>query len=481
MGFFDLGPEPDELRLGFEEPVEAVTYGDLFDKSLENNNKTEIVFAKNSIRNSYIQKNNELIEQVSGQPFSDFIKQFNSKDAELYWRHMYLGVGKTKDMSRIEFETYQKLKEEDPQKWEKLRTSEEIDVQIPLDQVSARTDYVRAKRNAPEGWKSTITDLAAGVKSFGTDPVNQGATIVSFPFTAGAGGSAVMQVVKSFAIEGGVNAVIEAAVQPQIARMQKQLGFKYDVEDYISRVAGAGIIGGVAGAAITGTGIGVGKALDIRAQRRAMIPLPPDEIHLRSKSVGIDAAADFAEHNGATIHAENLRVAADDVEVQGRDLSRYSDDISFSDSKLTRESVESAIESGQGFNSVQRTISDEDVLNINAKAIDDLSMRVEFEDFQKMLRESESASTRSIDDKISAVEAIEDTPQLKTAKDVEEFNASNDAFEAEISNYNSIKEQFAKDDLIVDNLTGEPISVKDLEAPIRDLKTLSEIISHCRI
>ena len=86
-----------------------------------------------------------------------------------------------------------------------------------------------------------------------TDPLNATATLLTAPFTGGAGGTLLSAIGRTAVIEGGINMAVEAANQIDVYKYNQKLGNEYTGGDVAAAIAGAGIGGAALSSAAVGT------------------------------------------------------------------------------------------------------------------------------------------------------------------------------------------------------------------------------------
>lgn len=146
---------------------------------------------------------------------------------------------KRKDIEEEEAAKYAaKLREQNPEKYGSLLTNEEIEKNA---QERARTSQKKFEEVAAgaTGFASTAGGLAGSVVGGATDPVN----MLTMAFGAGAARS----IFQAAAIEAGINAATEAAIQPVVADWQNEIGNEYGLGDALENIASAGVFGGLLG------------------------------------------------------------------------------------------------------------------------------------------------------------------------------------------------------------------------------------------
>lgn len=129
-----------------------------------------------------------------------------------------------------------RLRAKDPEKYKKLLTTEEMGEAAKAKAVESIEQREFAQRNA------TDTDAFWGgfigsVGGFMTDPLN----VATLPLGAGAGRT----ILSAMKIEAGVQATVEAAIQPSVVKWQEELGQEYGVGDALANIAGAAAFGGI--------------------------------------------------------------------------------------------------------------------------------------------------------------------------------------------------------------------------------------------
>ena len=141
-----------------------------------------------------------------------------------------------------------KGRKENPEKFEGLHTTDEIQEQAREEARIDKREFEEAIARSDGGIGSTLAAFSGGIGGSLTDPLN----LATIPFGAGASKS----ILKAAMIEGSINAGVEALSIPAIAAWQKEVGHKYGLGDALANVAG----GFVGGAGVTTVIRGAGPA-----------------------------------------------------------------------------------------------------------------------------------------------------------------------------------------------------------------------------
>lgn len=155
-----------------------------------------------------------------------------------------LAGAKPEEVARRLDELVLKGRESEPEKWQGIRTTEEIEA-ITRDRAqTARLKFQETAAKAGPVAQAAGAFVGAIGGAF-TDPIN----LATLPFGAGAG----MGILRAAATEGLINAGIEAAEAPFVAQWQRELGFKYGLEEAALDIGTAGVGGAVLSTVIRGT------------------------------------------------------------------------------------------------------------------------------------------------------------------------------------------------------------------------------------
>lgn len=140
-------------------------------------------------------------------------------------------------------------REQDPAKWQGIKTSEELQEE-KRNRARAATESYQDIASRASPTSALAGSLVGGIGAAFTDPIN----IATLPLGATSG----MGILKAMKTEALLNAAVEAAEIPLVSAWQKELGYKYGVGDAALDVATAG----AGGAVLTGIIKGVGPAFD---------------------------------------------------------------------------------------------------------------------------------------------------------------------------------------------------------------------------
>lgn len=137
------------------------------------------------------------------------------------------------------------LKFEDPETFGDLLTSQEVEAEARRRATESLRQYEETFEYTP-GVSKHIAGFAGAVGASFTDPVQLalgGVTLGASVAVPGIGYGA--SILRQAAIDAGQSALVEAAIQPEIAEWQKQLGRDYGLGDALVSVAAAGATGGL--------------------------------------------------------------------------------------------------------------------------------------------------------------------------------------------------------------------------------------------
>ena len=140
-----------------------------------------------------------------------------------------------------------KARENDPEGYRDIQTGNEI-LESAKTKAKSSLDKLEEFKAGATGFDSFAGGLVSGLAASFFDPLN----LATMPFGAGPGRS----ILKAAAIEASVNAGVEIAMQPFVAKWQKEIGNEYGFIDAAENVGMAAIFGASIG--------GAGKFLENR-------------------------------------------------------------------------------------------------------------------------------------------------------------------------------------------------------------------------
>ena len=156
-----------------------------------------------------------------------------------------------------DFELYDaeiaRLKAEDPVRYSKLKTFSEIQESALAQSRKDKSTLDNAIYRAAPGTSVFGAAMVGGLGAASQDPLNVMTTLI--------GAGAAASLIRTFAIEAGINMATEAAIQPHIMAYQEKLGQDYSNTDAAVAIIGAGLFGGGLSVAMKGGGRAVTRML----------------------------------------------------------------------------------------------------------------------------------------------------------------------------------------------------------------------------
>lgn len=179
-------------------------------------------------------------------------------------------------------------------------------------------------QNKAQEWREKLAsgrqdnDIAAFMGTMSaamTDPVNATATLLTAPITGGAGGTLMQAIGRTAIVEGGINTLTEAMIQPDVYQYNKELGNNYTAKDAVLSVAMAGAGGALfSSAAVAGGSIlrkSIGKYKELKAKGYKFKPLEDEAADIVSDRLQLQDFLDESNPFGSSevseiFHEENL-------------------------------------------------------------------------------------------------------------------------------------------------------------------------------
>ena len=129
----------------------------------------------------------------------------------------------------------EELKQQEPEKYKDVHSREELEEAARGKANLSRREFEEAAKRS-SGFTRFTASLLGGLGATALDPLN----IATLPFGAARGAS----ILRTVAIEAAVNAGSELAVQPFVAKWQKELGQEYGFKEVAENVGFAALFGG---------------------------------------------------------------------------------------------------------------------------------------------------------------------------------------------------------------------------------------------
>lgn len=268
--FIDQGKARDSLE---RNPIKT-TRGQLWGPSYEVDAFESNSNAKSSLLYDEYAKRNDEVFKITGErldrPMQGEVNSPLMDTTSNPYGPMH-GLGFASDpVKDLQEQRLQKLKQKYPQFADKLNAipaPEKMEENARDRANMARTRWDALSENA-SWFDRNLTGVVGGLRAAATDPINVGASIFSGGLApaanivgAGLKGMFSKAMLKGAVREAGVNMAAEAAIQPSVAKWQKELGREYGLDDAATNIAFAGLFGGVMPYGSKVVGAAAGKAV----------------------------------------------------------------------------------------------------------------------------------------------------------------------------------------------------------------------------
>lgn len=234
-----------------------------------NFNADSSAFVRREVRN----ENAKLYEQLTGEPLSKA------------WLGNKRAARNSQARLELEDAEIKKLKEENPNLYSQLKTSEEIEVEAKSRATKELSDFQQAWEYTPSAFTRYAGGFFGGAGGALTDPIQWPTLAVGSSYAVGS------SVLRNFAIEATAGALSELASQPSIMQWQEELGNNYGIKDASLNV----LLGAVTGGTISLPLSAYAKVRDRNAMLLRELAENP-ELSDRIRAA-VDSLADVAEHN----------------------------------------------------------------------------------------------------------------------------------------------------------------------------------------
>lgn len=188
--------------------------------------------SKNILRRDIINSNVRKYKEITGK-FLSPTQYSKFKQPETMGRPGALfGLQELELQRNYQQAAVNELKAKDPEKFKDLIGDDQMDAEMKRIANKSAEEYAKIRSKA-SGFDAFAGTLVGGFGTIWQDPTNL--------FTMAIGASPGAGILKTMAVEASLNAAIEAAQQPSIAKWQRELGNKYGVEDFLINVGTAGV------------------------------------------------------------------------------------------------------------------------------------------------------------------------------------------------------------------------------------------------
>lgn len=263
MSVLDL-LQADKVEAGLPAEMAPQTFTDVTSAAFEAHRDNYLSISEARLVGAEFSKSLKAYEEITGVNLEDQLKD-QIEEAQKVNQGLsprdQTQAGETNEQirRRILNENIVRLRQEDPETYKNLKTYDEAEEAAKEQARQSQAKLDAAVRNATGAFAAVGGSLAGGVLAGLTDPVN----LVTMPF----GATASQSILRAAAIEAGVNAATEVALQPMVKQWQASIGNDYGFDEAVSNVmfaavGGAGLTGAIRG---TGRAIQVVNELDARA------------------------------------------------------------------------------------------------------------------------------------------------------------------------------------------------------------------------
>lgn len=387
-------------------------------------------------------------KQLTGRNLIDDVLASKPDDLKLQ-ASKFKGPGDRERMQAATDEYLNSLRANEPDKYGKISNSVEIGEVVRRKAKEALATQEKASAGAT-GKAALTGELAGGVVASLIDPVN----LATIPLGAGLAHG----ILKTAAIEAGINIVAEVGTQPSVLSWQQELGNEYGVGDALTQIGTAGLFG---------AGIGAGaKALPIGFHKSKALFM--SNLGKRMESLENMPAVRAAAHEERRFHIEEANP------------SRYSDSI---DSAVHREAlaeIDAAINEGRALNPEKIRISDEQMRALKAADMDEGAAQLH----QRLAQTDETMALKKQASGLAEDGPFVDygrpaEPSMERQLEIEQLKESPEWKSKEKSNFDERFKSEDGDEWIYGEHKDVGMSVDDIRRQFKDDHEFYSAISSC--